>query len=105
MGWYAIKPNQTKSNHIYLIYLITLVGYLMPNPLYTYKEDLALNNLQGLICHRTKPNLDLYQVNAITHIHTHTHPKMKCEGVIAFRFIIIMYKILVGAYILSEGFL
>ena len=21
-----------------------------------YKEDLALNNLQGLICHKTQPN-------------------------------------------------
>ncbi len=34
------KPNQTKANHIYLIYM--------------YKEDLALNNLQWLICHKTK---------------------------------------------------
>ena len=34
--WYAIKPNQTKSN--------------------MYKEDLALNNLQGLICHETQAN-------------------------------------------------
>ena len=24
--------------------------------LYMYKEDLALNNLQWLICHKTKPN-------------------------------------------------
>ena len=31
-GWYAIKPNQTKLNHLYLIYLS--------------KEDLALNNQQ-----------------------------------------------------------
>ena len=30
------------TRHIYLIYL--------------YKEDLALNNLQWLICHKTKPN-------------------------------------------------
>ena len=36
---YAIKPNQTKS---YLIYM--------------YKEDLALNILQLLICHKTKQN-------------------------------------------------
>ena len=36
------KPNQTKPNHINLIYM--------------YKEDLALNNLQWLICHKTKPN-------------------------------------------------
>ena len=25
-----------------------------------YKEDLALNNLQGLICHKTQPNQILY---------------------------------------------
>ena len=24
--------------------------------IYIYKEDLALNNLQGLICHKTQPN-------------------------------------------------
>ena len=30
------------TNHIYLIYM--------------YNEDLALNNLQWLICHKTKPN-------------------------------------------------
>ena len=30
-----------------------------PNPIYLiymYKEDLALNNLQWLICHKTQPN-------------------------------------------------
>ena len=32
----------TKPNHIYLIY--------------KYKEDLALNNLQWLICHKTQLN-------------------------------------------------
>ena len=37
-----MPSNQTKLNHIYLIRM--------------YKEDLALNNLQGLICHPTKPN-------------------------------------------------
>ena len=36
------KPNQTKPNPIYLIYM--------------YKTDLALNNLQWLICNITKPN-------------------------------------------------
>ena len=25
-----------------------------------HKEDLALNNLQGLICHKTKPNQTKY---------------------------------------------
>ena len=34
--------NPTKPNHIYLIYM--------------YKEYLALNNLQWLICHQTQPN-------------------------------------------------
>ena len=41
-GWYAIKPNQTKPNPIYLIYM--------------YKQDSALNNVEWLICHKTKPN-------------------------------------------------
>ena len=26
-----------------------------------YEEDLALNNLQGLICHKTKPNQTLFK--------------------------------------------
>ena len=25
--------------------------------IYMYKQDLAINNLQGLICHKTQPNL------------------------------------------------
>ena len=33
-------------NHIYLIFM--------------YKEDLALNNLQWLICHKTQPNQIMY---------------------------------------------
>ena len=36
---------KTRPNHIYLIYM--------------YKEDLTLNNLQRLICHKTKPNKNL----------------------------------------------
>ena len=28
--------------------------------IYLYKEDLALNNLQGWICHKTQPNQILY---------------------------------------------
>ena len=34
--------NPTQLIHIYLIYM--------------YKENLALKNLQGLICHKTQPN-------------------------------------------------
>ena len=44
--WYAIKPNPTQPNHIYLIYM--------------YKEDLALNNLQWLIGHKTQANQIIY---------------------------------------------
>ena len=36
-----MPQNPTRSNHIYLIYM--------------NKEDLALNNLQWLICHKNKP--------------------------------------------------
>ena len=41
--------NPTKPNHIYLIYM--------------YKEDLALNNLQWLICYKTQPNGILVHMN------------------------------------------
>ena len=41
-----MQPNQTKVNNIYLIYM--------------YKEDLALNNFQWFICHKTKPNQIIY---------------------------------------------
>ncbi len=37
-----MPQNPTKPNPIYLIYI--------------YKKDLALNNLQWLICHETKSN-------------------------------------------------
>ena len=43
-GWYAIRPNQTKS-------------YIFK---YIYEKDLALNDQQWLICHKTKPNQILY---------------------------------------------
>ena len=33
-----------------------------------YKEDEALNNLQGLICHKTRPN----HTHTNTHTYTHT---------------------------------
>ena len=39
------------TNPIYLIYM--------------YKEDLALNNQQGLICHQTKPNPGHYIVEFV----------------------------------------
>ena len=36
-----------------------------------YKEDLALNNLQWLICHKTKPN----QIKPNQNIHTNIYKK------------------------------
>ena len=41
-----MQSNPTKWNHIYLIY--------------TYKEVLALNNLQRSICNQTQPNEIIY---------------------------------------------
>ena len=44
-----LQMSLTKCVHKSYIYLI-----------YLYKEDLALNDLQWLICHKTKPNQILY---------------------------------------------
>ena len=41
-----MPQNPTKPNHIYYTYM--------------YKKDLALNNLQWLICHETQPNQIIY---------------------------------------------
>ena len=41
-----ISTNNSFTNHIYLTYM--------------YKQDLALNKLQGLICHKTQPNHQPY---------------------------------------------
>ena len=41
-----MPSNPTQPNHIYLIDM--------------YKKDLALNDLQWLICHKTQPNQILY---------------------------------------------
>ena len=71
-----IPSNQTKPNHIYLIYMhkddLTLnnLQWLIyrksptkPNYvylIYMYKEDLALYNLQWLICYKPKPKQIIY---------------------------------------------
>ena len=41
----------TKPNDIPLIYM--------------YNENLAINNLQGLVCHKTKPTIDLIPLSGI----------------------------------------
>ena len=44
----------------------TLVDYLISNPVniytYIYKQDLVLNNPQGLICHKTPTNQPMYGI-------------------------------------------
>ena len=37
-----------------------------------YQEELALNNLQGLLCDKTQPNQTTH-THTHTYIHTHTH--------------------------------
>ena len=46
LGSFKNVINKLFTNHIYLIYM--------------YKEYLALNNLQWLICHKTQPNQIIY---------------------------------------------
>ena len=41
-----MPQNPIKPNHMYLIYM--------------YKEDLALNNLQWLTCHKSQQNQIIY---------------------------------------------
>ena len=45
--------NPIKTNHIYLIYM--------------YEEDLALNNLQGLIYHKSKQNHHIFFIFVISY--------------------------------------
>ena len=44
----------------------------------TYKEDLALNNLQWLICHKTQPNHLIMRLKNVGKcmVHTNNHGKM-----------------------------
>ena len=44
--------------------------------IYMYKEDLALNNLQRLICHKTKPNQTKLKGELITAIRNDTDNTM-----------------------------
>ena len=47
-----MPQNHTKSFKNVIKNVFTNPIYLI----YMYKEDLALNNLQWLICHKTQPN-------------------------------------------------
>ena len=49
-----MSTNSFKNNVNYKLFVYK--SYLI----YMYKEDLALNNLQGLICHKTNQNQILY---------------------------------------------
>ena len=39
------------------------------NLMYMYKEDLALNNLQWLICHKTEPNQAINNLRRLSLLH------------------------------------
>ena len=56
--WAQIK-NVTCKLFIYKSYIL----------IYIYKQDLALNNLQGLICHQTKQNqIKFFAQNSVLHL-------------------------------------
>ena len=71
-----LKTHPTPPNHMYSIYMykedlaLNNLQWLIchktptkPNHIYLihmYKEDLALNNLEWLICHKTQPNQITY---------------------------------------------
>ena len=48
------------NNLQWLIYHKTKPNQTKSYLIFMYKEDLALNNLQWLICHKTKPNQIVY---------------------------------------------
>ena len=45
-------PQNVSTNHIYLIYIY----------IYIYEEDLALNNLYRLICHKTQTKSYIFNI-------------------------------------------
>ena len=54
------KEDLALNNLQWLICHKTKPNQILIYLIYMYKEDLALNKLQWLICHKTKPNLTLY---------------------------------------------
>ena len=48
------------NNLQWLMYHKTQPKQIIYILIYMYKEDLALNNLQWLICHKTQPNQIIY---------------------------------------------
>ena len=55
---YMYKEDLALNNLQWLICHKTKPNHIYS--IYMYKEDLALNNLQWLICHKTKPNQIIY---------------------------------------------
>ena len=44
-----------------------------------YKEDLALNNLQWLICHKNKPKPNPNQIRTLSENQTHHTQELICD--------------------------
>ena len=57
---YVYKEGLALNNQQWLICQKTPTKPIHIYLIYTYKEDLALNNLQWLICHKTQLNQILY---------------------------------------------
>ena len=62
-----LKPcNCVQTNELWLVLKLSPINYLFTNYvylIYMYKQDLALNNIQGLICHKTQPTDNYKSVN------------------------------------------
>ena len=54
------KEDLALNNLQWLICHKTQPNQIIYDLKYMYKEDLALNNLQWLICHKTQPNQIIY---------------------------------------------
>ena len=57
---YAYKEDLALNNPQWLIYHKTQQNQNHIYLIYMYKEDLALNKQQWLICHKTQPNQIIY---------------------------------------------
>ena len=55
------KQDLALNNLHMLICHKTKPNQTKPNLIYMYKQDLALKNLEWLMCHKTKPNLNKWK--------------------------------------------
>ena len=57
----CVQKKMSSNSLKNVIYKMCLeIMYISNIFIYIYKQDLALNNLQGLICYKTQPNQIIY---------------------------------------------